>query len=46
MAGLARWLAMRTSKVPRWPAEVEAASPIEPNDPYIKDARSNPPDLR
>jgi len=29
-----RVFAMRTSKIPRWPAEIEASSPISDNDPY------------
>lgn len=41
-----RWFAMRTSKIPVWPAEVEAACRVEANDPYIKDGSINPPDLR
>ncbi|MCE8021765.1 hypothetical protein HOP51_16835 [Halomonas sp. MCCC 1A11036] len=38
---LGRWFAMYTCKVPRWPEDVEAACPIEPNDPYRKDWRDN-----
>jgi len=34
---LGRWTAMRTCVIPRWPAEVEAACAIEPNDPYLRD---------
>jgi hypothetical protein len=41
-----RWFAMRTSKVPVWPNEIEDICPAEPGDPYMKDARINPPDLR
>ena len=41
-----RWFAMRTSKIPVWPEEIEAACRIEPGDPYIKDASMNPADLR
>jgi hypothetical protein len=37
----ARWLSMRTCKIPAWPAEVEAACVVDPDDPYIKDASSN-----
>jgi len=37
-----RWIAMRTSKIPVWPSEVESACLIEPNDPYIID-RDHPP---
>ncbi|PJK01119.1 hypothetical protein CO641_04160 [Lysobacteraceae bacterium NML91-0213] len=36
-----RWFAMSTSKVPVWPAEVEAACQVDPDDPYRKDWRSN-----
>ena len=42
----ARWLAMRLGKVPVWPADVEALCAIDPGDPYIMDARHNPPELR
>jgi len=34
---LGRWIAMRTCKIPHFPAEIEAESEIEPNDPYIRD---------
>ena len=43
---LGRWVAMQTSKLPQWPAEIEAASRTEPDDPYMIDARINPPKLR
>jgi hypothetical protein len=36
-----RWLAMRTSKVPRWPADVEAACLVEPNDAYAIEGAPN-----
>ena len=42
---LGRLFAMRTSKVPVWPAEVIAACRIEPGDPYERDERNNPPDM-
>lgn len=42
---LGRLFAMRTSRVPAWPAEVEAACRIEPGDPYERDQRNNPPDM-
>ncbi|KVO39286.1 hypothetical protein WT19_12115 [Burkholderia stagnalis] len=35
-----------TSKVPRWPADVEAACRIEPGDPYVRDSSLNPPGYR
>ncbi|MGQ7246796.1 DUF6708 domain-containing protein [Halomonas sp. V046] len=38
---LGRWFAMYTSKVPRWPEEIEAACQIDPDDPYEKDWRDN-----
>jgi hypothetical protein len=34
LGGIARVFAMYTSKIPQWPKEIEAANPIEPNDPY------------
>ncbi|MGL6010860.1 MAG: DUF6708 domain-containing protein [Shewanella oncorhynchi] len=37
-----RWLAMRYSKIPQWPADIEAQCPVESNDPYFKDASTNP----
>lgn len=39
-----RVFAMKTSKIPQWPREVEDACFIEPGDPFEKDARHNPPD--
>lgn len=38
---LGRWIAMYTSKVPKWPAEIEAQYVIEPDDPYRRDWRNN-----
>lgn len=40
---LGRCLAMSTSRQPQWPAEVEAASAVDPDDPYQKNWRDNPP---
>ncbi|SOZ20516.1 conserved hypothetical protein; putative membrane protein [Cupriavidus taiwanensis] len=34
---LFRYLAMKTCKQPVWPAEVEAACAIDPNDPFVLD---------
>lgn len=34
LVGLGRVFAMRTSKVPRWPSEIESACVVEQNDPY------------
>jgi hypothetical protein len=39
---LGRMVAMRTCKIPQWPKEIEETCTIEPNDPYVKDWRSNP----
>lgn len=38
-----RWLAMRTSKLPVWPREIENVCVIEANDLYRKDASTNQP---
>ena len=38
---LGRWIAMVTSKIPQWPADVEAACAIAADDPYRKDWRDN-----
>ncbi|WGS49986.1 hypothetical protein LFL96_00265 [Paraburkholderia sp. D15] len=40
-----RWLAMRTCRIPVWPAHIEAACAIDAGDPFAKDARSNPSQL-
>jgi len=42
---IGRWIAMHTSKIPVWPAEVEAACQIEPNDPYLVDREHLPPPM-
>jgi hypothetical protein len=39
LGSITRWVAMQTSKIPVWPAEIEAESQIEPGDPYIRDAQ-------
>ena len=36
---LGRVLAIQTSKIPRWPEEIEAECAIEPNDPNVRDAK-------
>lgn len=36
-----RIIAMRTSKIPRWPQEIEAECAIEPNDPYAIEGDAN-----
>lgn len=40
---LGRTFAMWTSKQPIWPAEIEQANPVEPDDPYTLDWRDNGP---
>ncbi|WP_227108276.1 DUF6708 domain-containing protein [Chromobacterium rhizoryzae] len=37
-----RWLAMRTSQVPAWPANVDEQCQVAPDDPYSRDASMNP----
>jgi hypothetical protein len=37
-----RWIAMRTSKLPVWPPEVEAQCAIDPEDRLVRDASTNP----
>lgn len=39
---IGRVIAMWTSRIPRWPKEIEDACPIELGDPYVKDWRNNP----
>ena len=46
LQSLVRWVVMRTSKMPRWPEEIEAVNEVSPNDPYDIDSRINPPELR
>lgn len=41
-----RWIVMRTCKIPIWPEDIESACRIEEGDPYVRDARINPPNLR
>ena len=43
---LGRWIAMRTSKVPVWPADVEATCAIDSGDPFAIDASINPAGIR
>ena len=40
-----RQIALRSSRLPKWLAEVEAECVIEPDDPYERDARHNKHDL-
>ncbi|WP_114154408.1 DUF6708 domain-containing protein [Chromobacterium haemolyticum] len=37
----ARWIAMHASKIPEWPAELEALCHAAPEDPYHRDASTN-----
>jgi len=41
-----RWIAMRTSKIPVWPKEIDHVCRVDPSDPFIRDASMNPPGLR
>lgn len=41
-----RWIVMRTCAIPKWPEEIEKSTPVDANDPYAKDSRINPPELR
>lgn len=41
-----RWFAMRTSKIPVWPKEIEDVCRVDANDPYLKDGSMNPPGLQ
>lgn len=42
----ARWLAMRTCRVPQWPEGIEEMCTIEPDDPHVYDVTTNPLKLR
>ncbi|MBU9630315.1 hypothetical protein KTE60_13600 [Burkholderia multivorans] len=42
VASLGRWFAMHTSKIPIWPAEIEAECAVDSFDPYLRDASRNP----
>lgn len=46
LQSLVRWLVMRTCRMPRWPADIEAANVVAPDDPFDIDSRINPPGLR
>jgi len=41
-----RWAVMRTSRIPAFPPEIEAALQPEPGDRFVRDASMNPEDLR
>jgi hypothetical protein len=36
-SSLGRWIAMQTSKIPVWPAEIEAECQVDPDDPFQRD---------
>jgi hypothetical protein len=41
-----RWAVMRTSRIPAFPADIEASLAPDPHDVYVRDASINPEDLR
>lgn len=45
IGAIGRYIAMQTSKIPEWPAHIEAECQIGPDDPYAIDAKDNPPDF-
>ncbi|WP_329842377.1 DUF6708 domain-containing protein [Stenotrophomonas hibiscicola] len=45
-SSLARWVAMRTGKLPVWPDDVEAECAVADDDPWVRDARNNPAKYR
>ena len=42
LGSVARFIAMRSSKIPRWPEEVEEACRVDPDDPVSVSAANNP----
>lgn len=40
-ASITRWIAMLTSRIPRWPDWVEQECAVEPGDPYVRDWSTN-----
>ena len=38
-----RFIALRTCRIPVWPDWIEEKCRIEPDDPYVRDASTNPP---
>ncbi|WP_250475287.1 type VI secretion system tip protein TssI/VgrG [Caballeronia sp. GAFFF1] len=42
LISIGRLFAMRTSKIPQWPAEIESQCRIDPSDPYQRTAAQNP----
>ncbi|MCG5262016.1 hypothetical protein EM868_12575 [Cupriavidus gilardii] len=41
-----RWIVMRSCTVPVWPRDIEDACRIHEGDPFVRDSRINPPNLR
>ena len=41
-----RWVVMQTSRIPRFPPDIEACLTPDAGDPCVRDASMNPPDLR
>ncbi len=41
-----RWVVMQTSRIPRFPPDIEARLTPDAGDPCVRDASMNPPDLR
>jgi len=35
---IGRWVGIHTSRIPKWPDDIEIECAVDPNDPYIRDA--------
>jgi hypothetical protein len=46
LAGIGRWYSMKTSKIPVWPAEIEAECAIDKDDPYLVDWDHMPSEVK
>ncbi|MBS9444479.1 hypothetical protein EAE89_23395, partial [Photorhabdus heterorhabditis] len=42
LTSIARYVGMKTSKIPQWPQEVEEACQVDPDDPINASAANNP----
>jgi len=42
LVALGRWFVMKTSRIPQWPAEIEAQCAVDAFDPYQRTAAQNP----
>jgi hypothetical protein len=42
LSSIGRYIAMQTSRIPTWPASVEAQCGLESSDPYAIDSKNNP----